>query len=265
MGTAAAAWAEALASWAIPPEILAAAPEDPWAYPIAAFVRAADQAIGRDTPSYRRALEALPVGGSVLDVGCGAGAAGLPLVPPAAWIVGVDQSEQMLKAFAERAGSLGIAHDELLGAWPDVSAELEGAADVAVCHHVLYNVPDIEPFVRELARRAMRRCVIEITAEHPRAWEGPLWKALQGLDRPTRPTAVDAVAAIRETGIDPKVEIWPRPMTFHAGSVEERIATVRVDLCLPPERDADIARALAEHPPPEARNIATIWWDTSEK
>lgn len=259
------AWAEALERWAIPPEILERAPQDPWAYPVGAFVRAAEQAMGRDSPSYRHALEGLPVGGTVLDVGCGAGAAGLPLVPPAAWIVGVDQSEQMLKAFAERAGSLGIAHDELHGTWPAVSADLDGTADVVVCHHVLYNVPDIAPFVTALAERALRRCVIEITAEHPRAWESPLWQELHGIERPARPTAVDALAAIRELGIDAHVEPWSRPMTMHGMSVAELVAMIRVDLCLSPDRDADVARALAAHPPPAERGVMTIWWDTPSK
>ena len=34
-------WADALASWAIPPEIMASAPEDPWAWPVTAFAIAA--------------------------------------------------------------------------------------------------------------------------------------------------------------------------------------------------------------------------------
>jgi len=201
----------------------------------------------------------------VLDVGCGAGAAGLPLFPPAAWIVGVDQSEAMLKAFAERAGSLGIAHDELQGAWPDVAAELDGMADVVVCHHVLYNVPDVEPFVSALGERALRRCVIEITAEHPRAWQAPLWKELHGVERPTRPTAEDALAAIREIGIDARSETWSVPMRLHNVSHAERIAMIRVDLCLDEDRDADVERALAAFPPPDERGVVTIWWDVPSK
>jgi release factor glutamine methyltransferase len=93
---AAETWAEALAAWAIPPDILAEAPEDPWAYPVGHFIRAAEESLVRDTPSLHRALEALPVGGKVLDVGCGAGAASLPLAAHASVLVGVDESEGML-------------------------------------------------------------------------------------------------------------------------------------------------------------------------
>src|SRR5262249_36359587 len=71
------------AAWAIPDEILARAPESPWGFPVDPFraraERSADGAAA--SVSARRALEALPEGGSVLDVGSGAGAASLALVP----------------------------------------------------------------------------------------------------------------------------------------------------------------------------------------
>src|SRR4051812_28598057 len=96
--TAAAVWAEALAAWAIPEDILAAAPESPWGFPVALFHPAEDGPA--DTPSRQAALDALDAlggsGGSVLDVGCGAGAASLALVPPARRVIGVDSSPDML-------------------------------------------------------------------------------------------------------------------------------------------------------------------------
>src|SRR3954453_16192011 len=98
--TAAEAWAEALAAWAIPEEILAAAPESPWGFPVALFAPPHEPA---DTPSRQLALAALGAGGSVLDVGCGGGAASMALVPPAGPITGVDSSERMLATFAEEA------------------------------------------------------------------------------------------------------------------------------------------------------------------
>src|SRR5436190_22736307 len=98
-------WREDLGSWAIPPEILAAAPETPWGCPPGLFARSAEEALAargaltepkQATPSQRRALEALPEGGSVLDIGAGGGAASLPLCPPAAAVTAVDQSAEML-------------------------------------------------------------------------------------------------------------------------------------------------------------------------
>src|SRR3954464_11776625 len=98
--TAADRWATQLAEWAIPDAILAQAPESPWTFSPALFTAPAD--FGPDTPSRRRGREALPEGGTVLDVGCGGGAAGLALVPRAACVVGFDLGDDLLAAFSAR-------------------------------------------------------------------------------------------------------------------------------------------------------------------
>jgi len=77
--TAAERWQAALQSWAIPPDILAAAPESSWGFSTELFARRAELARGELTASNARALEALPERGAVLDVGCGGGAASAPL------------------------------------------------------------------------------------------------------------------------------------------------------------------------------------------
>ena len=65
-------------------------PESPWTFPVELFAARADAAARRfkPTPSNLRALEALTEHGTVLDVGCGAGAASLPLVVRAGRLVG---------------------------------------------------------------------------------------------------------------------------------------------------------------------------------
>lgn len=253
-------WAVALASWAIPDDILAQAPADPWAFPVGHFIRAAEDALERETPSVRRALAGLPVGGTVLDVGCGAGAASLPLAQHASAIVGIDESPAMLEAFAGRAGALGIAHYEIEGRWPDV-AERVVATDVVVSNHVLYNVPDIVPFVRALTGHARRRVVVEMTAEHPRSWQSALWRELHRIERPLRPTADDAIEVLTDLGYQVSVDRWTRPALFASAPRDELVSMVRVDLCLPPERDPEIARVLDANPPPPERGIVTLWWD----
>ncbi len=57
--------------------------------------------------SFDRAVAALGEPGSVLDVGAGVGAGGLPLLPFATSLTAVDPSEQMLTMLAERASTLG--------------------------------------------------------------------------------------------------------------------------------------------------------------
>src|SRR4051794_8662456 len=64
-------WAQELAAWAIDPELLAAAPESPYGFPPGLF------GAHRGAPATLDAVRAAaPV--SVLDVGCGGGAAGGP-------------------------------------------------------------------------------------------------------------------------------------------------------------------------------------------
>src|SRR5919198_6398731 len=124
-------WKQALAAWAIPPTILAAAPESPWGFPTELFERRADAVPAEPTPSTQCALEALPEGGSVLDVGCGAGAASLPLAARAGRLIGGDPSAEMLRAFRRRVEAAGKAVTMIEGPWPSV-AEQTPVADVVV-------------------------------------------------------------------------------------------------------------------------------------
>ncbi|HVM00432.1 MAG TPA: class I SAM-dependent methyltransferase [Egibacteraceae bacterium] len=259
-GPAARRWADALAAWALPEEILAQAPEPPYGFDVGLFARIADDAVTRYTPSRRVALEALPVGGSVLDVGCGGGAASLPLVPPASLLVGVDESPDMLAAFAERAAAQGAGHLLVEGRWPEV-ADRAPPVDVVVCHNVLYNAPDAGPFLRALNDHARQRVVVELTEEHPVSWMNPYWQHLHGLHRPDGPTASDAAEVARELGYDVAVERWERPWRDH--DEEHLVAMVRRRLCVGPERDPEIRTLLDRFPPPGAREVATLWWSPS--
>ena len=213
---AAAAWARALGEWAIPAAILDAAPEAPWHFPPALFTW--DPAEGGIlTKSARRALEALPEGGSVLDVGVGGGRASLPLAPPAAFIVGVDQSSELLATFEETASRRGVSCQAFHGKWPDVAGQVE-VQDVVVCHHVVYNVADLVPFARALTDHARRRVVVELTVEHPTANLNEAWRVLHGIVRPGRPTVGDAIVVFGEMGLHVTAEAWERRFSAPAGA-----------------------------------------------
>jgi hypothetical protein len=258
-------WREDLESWAIPAEILEAAPETPWGCPTGLFARAAEEAVAArtasPTPSQRRALEALPEGGSIIDVGAGGGAASLPLCPPAASVTAVDQSARMLSAFGDLAEQEGIRHSEVEGLWPDVAGKV-GPADVVVCHHVLYNVGDLAPFVLALTEHARRRVVVEITAEHPQSTLNDLWLHFHGQVRPTRPTAVDAAEVLRDLGLDVGMEEIESPPRWGHQEHDraELVAFARRRLCLPADRDPEIDAVL--EPPAPRRNV-TLWWPGS--
>ncbi|MEX0658716.1 MAG: class I SAM-dependent methyltransferase [Egibacteraceae bacterium] len=254
-------WVDARRSWAVPAAIKDAAPEASRGFDVGRFARSADRAMTRETPSRQRAREALPVGGSVLDVGCGAGAAGLPLVPPAALVVGVDPSPGMLAAFAERARGLGVDHREIEGPWPEV-AERAPRVDVVVCHSVFFGIADLGPFAQTLTEHARARVVAQVPEQPPRAWIRPYWKAVHGVDLPDRPTADDAIAVLREAGMDPQVQRWDRP-TREEDDGDRRVASLRRALYLGPDRDPEIRALLDRYPPPATRRVVTLWWDVT--
>jgi SAM-dependent methyltransferase len=268
-------WRDALAALAIPEQVLAAAPESPWGLPPELFRRRAETAVGRKPSALvERALEVLPQDGTVIDVGVGGGATSLPLGDRAARITGVDGSEEMIGAFRTAAATVDVRVDGVVGGWPGVAADVP-PADVVVCGHVLYNAPDLAPFARALTKHARHRVLVEITASHPLAWMGDLWRTFHGLTRPDGPTADDAEAALREVG--PVVEREDREAEPRSGGFAHRadaIALVRRRLCLPPDRDEEIARALGDRlsergglwsAGPRTQRIVTMWWPGSTR
>lgn len=239
--TAAASWAEQLAGWAVPDEVLAQAPEPPWGFLPGMFLAPTEP---DDRPARRLALGWLGAGGRVLDVGCGGGAASLALVPPATELIGVDEQQEMLKELARAAALVDVPVVTVEGTWPAVAA-LVPLADVVVCHHVAYNVSDLVSFVVSLTGHARCGVVLELGARHPLTYLRPLWRLFWGLDRPAGPTAEDAVAVVRECGIEPTIERWAGGPS-HLLSPEDAVRLARKRLCLPASRDPEIAEALAE-------------------
>lgn len=252
---AAARWADALAAWKIPDEILAQAPEPPYRLPPELFV---PPVAPPDTPSRRAAVAGLHGGGAVLDVGAGAGAAGLALVPPATSLAAVDESPEMLVRLRDVAGERGIEPVVVEGRWPDVEASVP-VADVVVCHHVFYNVARLLPFVQALTAHARRRVVVELTARHPLAPMTPLWRHFWGIDRPEGPTAEDAVALLVAAGLEPTVERFRRPERPGALDHAARAVFTRRRLCLPPSADSEVAAILAAAPPVEEPVVCLAW------
>lgn len=248
-----------LSGWAIPEELRAAVKESPYFFDPNVFTQAAEESLTRtdDSPSDRLAREALPENGSVLDVGCGAGAASLRLHPQS--LFGVDSNRPLLEEFESRAARLGIRGTAVEGNWPEV-AGLCPQADIVVCHHVFYNVPDLAAFAAALDEHARRRAVVELTAVHPMAWLAPYWLALHGLQQPDRPTADDAVAVLEELGLAVRQMRWRRRYQMIGEQTAQGLERMARRLCLPAERYEELRRLLEEIPPPSEREVATLWW-----
>ena len=265
-------WREDLAAWAIPDQILTSVAESPWMLPGQVFARRADQLSAAPSgPSFDRAWAALDPPGSVLDVGTGAGAACLPLVRRTTTLTAVDASKAMLDLLAERTAGRGQAGDRVrlvTGCWPDVAPEVP-AADVVTCHHVLYNVADLVPFLTALTTHARRLVVVETTWTHPLTSLNELWLRFHGLRRPECPTGEDLLAILPALGLRIGHARWLRPAGPGYATFAELTDVTRRRLCLPPDRASDVAAALIglgvdpEHPQDlgsSGRDVLTIWW-----
>ena len=124
-------WAAQLAGWGVPQEIVDRAPESPWFHDLRRFE--VDDTLTRDSVSSRWARDVLPpLGGTVLDVGCGGGRSSLPLVPPATELIGVDASGAMLDRFVAAAAAVG-------NPWLLVAASLAAGAGQGVAFRTVFN------------------------------------------------------------------------------------------------------------------------------
>lgn len=261
-------------TWALPESILAAAPESPWGFPIEPFRTRVERAKPGDlTFANRRALDALPEHGTVLDVGVGSGAASLPLHPCCSLIVGVDSSAALLTEFRRQARRAAVSARTIRGVWPDVQSRTP-VADVVVCNHVFYNVADLAPFALALHAHARQRVVVELTRRHPTSWMADLWLRFHGLERPDRPDAADAFSLLRGLGLPARRHSARRDRG--AGGFARRadaVASIRRRLCLDPSRDSEVAEALGDRlihddglwaVRPPSQPTVTLWWDVGE-
>ncbi len=277
MSTALERWRHELEARAIPETILAAAPESPWGFPAEAFRRrAAFASVLAPTPTTSCAQAALPDGGTVLDVGVGGGATSLPLAARASMITGVDEQGDMLAAFEGGARDLGVRTGVVLGRWPDVEDDAPHA-DVVLSGHTLYNVQDLEPFVRAIDAHARRRVVFELMGRHPLGWMEDLWTRFHGIRIADAPDVGLAEAAVRELGFVPQRQDRIATEDPSAGGFDDRagaLAFARRRLCLTPDRDEELAEALGDRlqernglwsAGPPSRTFVTLWWDVAPR
>lgn len=251
-------WRQVLVESAVPQTIIDAAPEVLVALEPDRFRwRPEADAAAPVRPSRRRALEALPEGGSVLDVGVGGGASSLGLVPKVGLIIGVDPLEGMLESFVASAATAGVAAQPVLGSWPEAVDQVQ-PADVAVCHHAIYRVAEIEAFVTALTVKARHRVVLEVSARSPLAGLDDLWKAIHGIERPKFLLADEVEAILAAMGLAVERE----DMFLPPGTGEvtpEQVAFTRRRLYVGPERDHEIEALLRQRTPQEHQVVA-LWW-----
>lgn len=261
MSTAAQRWADELAAWRIDPEILASVTESPYGFPPAIFAAGQTDEV---SPLDMLAAPALAGATTVLDIGAGAGASSLHLVPPGATLHAVDSQPSMLRALEADAAQRGVDVATYDGSWPDVADEVP-ACDVVLSAHVLYNVADLVPFVQALTSHARRLVVVEITATHPWARLAPMWQEVHHQPRPDGPTADLAVEVLAEAGVPAptRLERQRSPLRRTGELAEAWVDLTRRQLCLPPERRDEVVDLLARHPARPRTVVGLAWPGTA--
>jgi SAM-dependent methyltransferase len=249
-------WRSDLEAWAIPQEILEQAPESPWIHPPALFQIPKQIEL---SPSHQKAIEALPVDGTILDIGCGGGIAAFAMGGKAGKVIGVDHQPEMLDMFIENAKERNIESKVYEGFWPEIASEVD-VADVAVAHHVVYNVQDIVPFMTAMYSHARKRVVIEMPQHHPLSNLSEAWKHFWDLDRPLSPTPQDFLEVLSEIGIEAHLQLWNGQLRQER-NLDDAVRFTRIRLCLPEAREPEVRKFLESHPPSEIRPLATIWCD----
>jgi SAM-dependent methyltransferase len=268
--SAAAAWRRQLEAWALPEELLAAAEESPYGWPVELWRRRAETARqrGEDSPTTRVLRQLLPRGGSLLDVGAGTGRASLPLAEEGYRVVAVERDVGMVEGLRREAADRGVAVDVVEGSWPEV-APVVAPADVSLAAHVVYDVADIVPFLGAMAGHAQRGVVLELTETHPWSHLAPYYRALHRLERPDGPSVDDLAAVVEEAlGAAPQLERWERPSDLWFASWEELVAFYGRRLVLPRDRWPELRELLSGEVESGdgrltltgSRRLATLWW-----
>jgi len=266
--TAAARWRRDLEAWALPQHLLDAVPESPYGWPLHLWHRMQQDEAG-ESPTTAIVGDLLGERGTLLDVGAGTGRASLPIAALGHPLTAVEPKPGMVEGLRHEAGLSGVAVRVFESSWPE-SAAVVGEHDVVLCANVVYDVPDLGPFLEAFHGAARVGVVLEVGTRHP--WSGlkQYYRALHGLDRPDGPTVGLLVQVVRETvGTDPEIRRWQRPVRTRFADLQELLDLYRRRLVLPVERSDELLDLLAPDVVEEDgwlslgtghREQATLWW-----
>ncbi|WP_298208026.1 class I SAM-dependent methyltransferase [Ferrimicrobium sp.] len=234
-------WSSQLGEWAIPEEILAQAPESPWAFDPNAFRPLREASLNQTQVALMNLLNRSPYR-SVLDVGAGAGAAVLPIGSSIRSLLALDQNAMMLEVLAlESEATPEMLVETRVGDFFSLEPEL-GRFDVVTSQNVIYNIPDLFGFLEGLLAHAEVGVVLEMTLHHPHYGLNLLWEEFHQLQRPTNPTATDVIEALEMLGVTPKVAIGPG--LRRSFDPAQQIISTRRRLCLGSSEDRAIQLAI---------------------
>jgi ubiquinone/menaquinone biosynthesis C-methylase UbiE len=166
-----------------------------------------DEALGLWAKYGRRTVArlALPLGASVLDVGCGTGASAIPAaedVGAKGTVIAVDLADRLLEIARRKAAARNLENIEFRhGDMENLSYPDQHFAAV-ICVFAVFFVPDVAKQIRELWRMVRPNGQLAITTWGPRVWEPGStgwWSAVQEL-RPDLHSAFNPWDRIADPG-----------------------------------------------------------------
>ncbi len=181
-------------------------------------------------PFLRRLRRVTDSSSTAIDVGSGTGRFAVPLAADVGHVTAVDPSEAMLNILARDAEQLGLTNlTTVLGTWEEaVTAD----ADVVFSAFVLTLVPDVCPFVTKLDRAARHHVFLYLGAYCGDAVLDPLWRHFHGAPRTPGPSYLDALAVLRELGIEAQVKVVEITNRRRFATIDEAVEHYREALLL---------------------------------
>ncbi|HEU5102688.1 MAG TPA: class I SAM-dependent methyltransferase, partial [Roseiflexaceae bacterium] len=207
----------------------------------------------------------------LIDIGAGTGRYEPLLAAAVTEVLAVEPSPSMRARLQQR-----LADDQLTNvrvsadAWP--SAEIP-ACNIAISAHVLYGVPEIEPFLRAMDASARRACFLLLAFRHPSSFVSPFWERLYGEPRLPLPGALECLSALYQIGIAARLELVPVTSRLSYADAQEALADLRWRLRAPANSEYDrlISAAIADlldrtvdgrlAPRDMPEQAAVIWWE----
>lgn len=189
------------------------------------YAQHARLADARTDPFLRRLRRVTDDSSTVIDVGAGTGRHALALAAGVGHVTAVDPSAAMLEVLRRQAQQLEVTNLSTIEAsWADADV---AAADVAFSSFVATLVPDAAAFFAKLDAVARRRVVLYLGAYAADAVLDPLWRHFHDVPRAPGPTYLDALAVLRELGIEPSVRVVEIPNTRRFATIDEAVEHYR--------------------------------------
>ncbi len=217
--------------------------KDFWA-PLAGHFR--DDPRRTDDPVLERLARDIRPDWTVIDVGGGGGRYALPLALRCRHVTVVEPSESMVKVLREAASEAGIHNLSIVqDQWEEARV---GQADMVLCSHVLYGVPEVQRFVQKLDSHARRLVQVLMFMESPQSHLSPLWKRVHGEDRIDLPGMRDLLPVLWELDIYPDLEMLEVSDSLAFDSHDMALERLRQRLYVQPGtvQDQRLAQAMVE-------------------